>query len=416
MKRRKIGDGSLTGSLFGGGSGGDDKSLTSSIFGHNDGGEGKNDSLFSIKEGLTEAVQARLEENVAKAKANEREQGKANNTESVPRRDLSTKEIMEIRRKQSSRSRTAQYCSEAPFPAAAAGAPAAGGSKSAAKPLSIPPEEAVEEIAQMVRQHGFVVMRNTVGKEILDALSERANQLQEEICGELDKRNIAWRCGQKDAPEEFRFREVASRCNGRMDSRHGTQDPPFTDKLLMENPSILSVVNALLGGSNKSTNSLAEGGSQFLPRLVYAGLILSFPGSNDQPWHQDGMPLFAELDEDGHPVLPPYALNVFLPLTDQDAVPEAGPTEFVPASHRLPPDRVMQTVAQQKAEIVGPVLQQGDCLVYDYRVCHRGTSNLTATKKKKGGRVRRILYLMYARPWFKEHMNFGTESLFPKSP
>ena len=47
-----------------------------------------------------------------------------------------------------------------------------------------------------------------------------------------------------------------------------------------------------------------------------------------------------------------------------------------------------------------------------YRICHRGTTNLSLTK------TRTMLYLMYsyARPWFKEHLNFGAEHLFDPKP
>jgi ectoine hydroxylase-related dioxygenase (phytanoyl-CoA dioxygenase family) len=59
--------------------------------------------------------------------------------------------------------------------------------------------------------------------------------------------------------------------------------------------------------------------------------------------------------------------------------------------------------------VVAPTLNKGDILIYDYRTCHRGTANVSTTV------VRPMLYLMYARPWFAEHVNFGSESLFPSS-
>ena len=92
------------------------------------------------------------------------------------------------------------------------------------------------------------------------------------------------------------------------------------------------------------------------------------------------------------------------------------------------------------------VIGKGDILLYDYRICHRGTCNLssslavattntryppageanTSTTLEKNeeqqqeeketsraeGIVRQVLYQMYARPWFKEHLNFGQKSLF----
>jgi ectoine hydroxylase-related dioxygenase (phytanoyl-CoA dioxygenase family) len=109
--------------------------------------------------------------------------------------------------------------------------------------------------------------------------------------------------------------------------------------------------------------------------------------------------------------LPPYALNVFVPLLD--IAEDLGPTEFWLASHCT--DDARQTFLKEqsalgyeklleKKNIIGPLLQAGDALIYDYRICHRGTSNLSKA-------VRPMLYLLYARPWFKEHLNFGTQRL-----
>lgn len=55
-----------------------------------------------------------------------------------------------------------------------------------------------------------------------------------------------------------------------------------------------------------------------------------------QPWHTDGDHLFppSASSGSGAPVLvPPHALNVFIPLVDLS--PAIGPTRFLPASHHL---------------------------------------------------------------------------------
>ena len=220
-----------------------------------------------------------------------------------------------------------------------------------------------------------------------------------------------------------------------MDVRYGTNQEPFTFTEIVNNQSLSPIVNSLLGGSTVADDDALQHG----PTLLYAGLIFSLAGSDDQPWHQDGMPLFPEIND---MMLPPYAINIFLPLTNDDASIEAGPTEFIPSSHVMEEaavlekiDRVYQwkcsladraagsgdahandVASEENGEeeqeehpgIVSPRLNQGDALLYDYRVCHRGTSNLTQG-------TRRILYLMYARPWFKEHLNFGTKRLFPEA-
>ena len=89
---------------------------------------------------------------------------------------------------------------------------------------------------------------------------------------------------------------------------------PFNHPAVIKNHLILPIVKDML---NQDAN------------LVYAGLILSFPGSSAQPWHMDGRTLFPELDRD----VPPYALNVFVPLDDVSE--ELGPTELIPGSHSI---------------------------------------------------------------------------------
>lgn len=120
----------------------------------------------------------------------------------------------------------------------------------------------------------------------------------------------------KASEMNFRYEEVASRCPGRIDSRYRMDRAPFNDPRVIANPVLLPIIKSMLGGEN--------GGAT----LVYAGLIFSFPGSTDQPWHMDGEALFPEqLRTD----LPPYACNVFIPL--EDVTDELGPTEFIPGTH-----------------------------------------------------------------------------------
>ena len=54
---------------------------------------------------------------------------------------------------------------------------------------------------------------------------------------------------------------------------------------------------------------------------------------------------------------------------------------------------------------IRPLLNEGSCLMYDYRVLHRGTANRSAE-------TRRMLYLLYTKPWFTDTINFGTCSIF----
>lgn len=261
---------------------------------------------------------------------------------------------------------------------------------------ALPAEVRRQERADIVDELGVAVVKSIVGAKILELMSMRANVILEELGEALSQRGIDY------STQIFRFDEVASRCTGRIDTRYTTTDAPFNDPSILDNPTLRPLIDSLLGSDSV---------------LVYAGLIYSFPESADQPWHQDGEPLFPEQPD---LALPPYALNVFVPLSDTDTTLEAGPTEFVAGSHGQSAEATMALIDHASGEkqskrqrlandtattIIGPLLSPGDALLYDYRVCHRGTTNL-------GSNVRRLLYLVYARPWFREHVNFGTERLF----
>jgi ectoine hydroxylase-related dioxygenase (phytanoyl-CoA dioxygenase family) len=274
------------------------------------------------------------------------------------------------------------------------------------------PEEAfAEEVSSTVKLCGLALVQDVIAGNLLDQLAQEARDCREKVCKALGERGISWNENSNNH-ETVRFYELAIRCQGRMDVRYlGNEELAFWN-----NHSLLNsmVGNLLFGGE----------AAELQPRLVYAGWIFSFPGSADQPWHQDGMPLFP--NNDSVVSLPTYAINVFIPLEDSTTI-QTGPTEFLAFSHRQTEDKAMEQItkilepaddkpnakpndtksASISSMLVNPLPQCGDLLVYDYRTCHRGTANLDPT------RVRTLFYLMYARPWFREHMNFGTERLFP---
>jgi hypothetical protein len=292
----------------------------------------------------------------------------------------------------------------------------------------LPQEVQISEMAQAVRQYGFCVIRRCISTEWLQTkIAPWAKQLQKKVCQALDARNIAWRTASNNT-DMFRFREAASRCKGRMDvavtggvvKKQHQEFTPLDDinirQHVLENPTIYPIIQHLLGSDSDSP-----------VQLVYAGLIFNLPGSEDQPWHQDGVPLFPESANAAQiqASLSPYALNVFIPLETSDSSIEKGPTEFLPGSHQWWTDQLAQVNSNETPhDVIAPVLQQGDVLIYDYRVCHRGTSNLVelgSDDKAVGTATRKILYLMYARPWFTDHVNFdytqSSESIWDtKSP
>jgi hypothetical protein len=260
------------------------------------------------------------------------------------------------------------------------------------------------------RKQGVLIVKNMLhNNQVLQTLKSHADKVESKVCKRLDAKlgrvsYLPTSLSSTKSESSFRFQEVASRCLGRLDIRFGMDLPPFSNFYPSHHQDqnkttftriLWPLVQDLLGND---------------AQLIYMGLITSFPNSQDQPWHQDGANLFpdAELIDK----LPPYAINVFVPLLD--ITEEIGPTEFWLASHCT--DEARRTFLEallaspseanslKNSNIIGPLLKAGDVLVYDYRTCHRGTSNLSS-------KTRPMLYLMYARPWFKEHLNFGSEKL-----
>ena len=62
--------------------------------------------------------------------------------------------------------------------------------------------------------------------------------------------------------------------------------------------------------------------------LRSARLVVALPGAQDQHWHRDAPPLFDDV------AVPPYALNLMVPLVDVDL--GRGPTSFLLGSHAWP--------------------------------------------------------------------------------
>ena len=78
-----------------------------------------------------------------------------------------------------------------------------------------------------------------------------------------------------------------------------------------------------------------------------------------------------------------------------------GPDGLAHFGQRFRPYRVVGA----PRDVFAPELAPGDLLVYDQRTVHRGVANVSPNSRP-------ILYLLFCRPWFREHINFGSTSLF----
>ena len=395
---------SLADSIFGSNSSGG--SLTSSIFGSDVKKSTINNDLFGSAEKFQRATEKRVEQNTTSIATND-----INKTCSEHQTSLTKAQILKARgdriKSKEAIDLTASISIAVP---------------DVADKESELGEEDKDEIVRgeiklftiqcdtLMRENGVIII-NSNGRllehEHMRSLKTQAGKIEDQICTKLNQKGNIFHVSEKSSSansciseenrkmeqdHSFRYHEVASRCLGRLDVRYKMDEAPFNDPRLVSNSFLQPVVNSLLGKDAK---------------LVYAGLILSFPLSADQPWHQDGTALFDDHEFPNDKSLPPYALNVFIPL--EDVTEGLGPTEFCVGSHyRDKAIRAMKFIEnrdEKNAKVIGPLLKTGDALIYDYRVCHRGTQNLA-------DKTRPMLYLMYARPWFREHVNFSEEKLF----
>lgn len=117
------------------------------------------------------------------------------------------------------------------------------------------------------------------------------------------------------------------------------------------------------------------------------GIVLSLPGSETQHRHRDGMYLF---NEGVSSILPAHAVTVGIPLVDMNAI--QGTTEIFPGSHRI-------VHWKEGSPSVVPAVPAGSCVMWDFRLAHRGTEN-------RSTQCRPLLYMTYSRPWWRDWRNY----------
>lgn len=147
---------------------------------------------------------------------------------------------------------------------------------------------------------------------------------------------------------------------------------PFADPRVFANPAVIALVHRLL-----EATAIIE---------AY-GCFVALPGADRQQEHHDGPHLF---DQQLSALLPPYALTFAMPLVEMNDA--HGSTMLLPGSHRW------QERPSHSTEIL-PIVPQGSCMLWDYRLLHYGTENRSAVPRP-------LLYCTYARPWYRDPVNF----------
>jgi Phytanoyl-CoA dioxygenase (PhyH) len=143
-------------------------------------------------------------------------------------------------------------------------------------------------------------------------------------------------------------------------------------------------------------------------RLDSVSGVVALPEARDQHWHRDTPLLFEATTTGGGDKrrvherhagvhLPPFAVNVFVPLVDR--VDEAnGATEFTLASHMW--GDIWRDENESDAVDKQLTLAKGDVLFFDLRTVHRGRANRSQLPRP-------LLMLVYGRAWWHDPINYA---------
>jgi ectoine hydroxylase-related dioxygenase (phytanoyl-CoA dioxygenase family) len=154
-------------------------------------------------------------------------------------------------------------------------------------------------------------------------------------------------------------------------------EPPFDKREFFANPFLLEILRAALDDG-------------FV--LGAFGVVCSLPGAPAQQTHDDGGILFPQSALSG--LLPPVAVTVAIPLIEMNEA--HGTTTLWLGSHR-------DAKRLHTDQAVEPVVREGSCMIWDFRLKHAGTPNRSAVPRP-------LLYLTYCRPWYFEHINFNVKT------
>jgi Phytanoyl-CoA dioxygenase (PhyH) len=146
----------------------------------------------------------------------------------------------------------------------------------------------------------------------------------------------------------------------------------FGDPQIFANPYVLAVVREVL---------------EEAAILEAYGAIVSLAGATAQPPHTDGPHLFGARIA---AMLPAHALTMALPLVEMNE--HRGTTSFWPGSHRW-------LVRNEQAEQIQPTIPVGSCMLWDFRLFHRGTENVSTG-------TRPMAYCTYSKSWYRDPVNF----------
>lgn len=205
-------------------------------------------------------------------------------------------------------------------------------------------------------RHGYAILDNVLAEEKVHALAAEFEQRYAEYLVDRD-RDDTLEVGQR------RYMIPVAFTGG------------FADPLVYANPYVVALARLALDDD---------------AILDSFGAFVALAGSERQHFHRDARLLF---DSGISAILPAHALTVVMPLVEMNDL--HGTTAIWPGSHRW-------KTRKERDESVAPLLPKipvGSCLIWDYRLYHRGMPNVS-------NRHRPIVHSGYSRAWYHDPVNF----------
>lgn len=235
-------------------------------------------------------------------------------------------------------------------------------------------QTAKQTYLQQFTADGLVVFKNFLSVDQLRALGEEIALIRELVMRKISSMQRPLRD----------YTDIAERELNRLDYRCG-----FSAEIFAE---VVKPIFEIIG-----TLSPAMGFRH------YWGAIPALGGSKETDLHRDIYPLLTTTEGQNigefDAMLPPYYFTVLMPLVQ--ITKENGPTQLVKGSHRK------LIVEESQAEIYAPLLSPGDVLIFDGRVLHRGSANISNEE-------RLVAYITFVADWYHDQTFAINDYLFPE--
>jgi len=209
-------------------------------------------------------------------------------------------------------------------------------------------------------EEGYLIVRDVLDTETIESLIAASDRL---IATDIRTNRQQTKDGLYDG-----FRNCIS------------MDPAFMP--LLTHPKIFSLVVQLLGPHlNLMTSHLIYR----YPDPVDAPLSWRLPG-----WHRDHYTSMRDL---GHAHIPRHSLKCAYYLTDLSE-PNSGVTLMAPGTNHLTEAMKIPEGQADPENVVEPLLQPGDCVIFENRTYHAGAAN-------RSGRTRKAVMFGYGYSWMR---------------